>query len=339
MRALHRSRMQELNSLLEAPAADAAEGATASSTCSNYAIPVTAAVAYGAASVVATLGNKALLTTWQFDCVFSLLLLQNALTALLLAALQQSRFSKALGLNVSPQISSVIRYLAPVSTISLMNVLCGMWALALSSVPIYQTLKRMSPLPAMLLDAACRGKRFSARVRWSVITVCAGAFLAGCGDLDRHVLGYGLALMSCVLQALYLVLAAQADDVLAIGAQGLLFYSSLLALPLLLPAALVLEVHTLKSYPHWGNPAFIAVLALTLVIGASLQLLLFLCTLVTSAVSTLIVGNLKAVLTTLLGFLLFGRVNVQPLGVLGILINTTGGVLYSMAKLQESRER
>ena len=45
---------------------------------------------------------------------------------------------------------------------------------------------------------------------------------------------------------------------------------------------------------------------------------------------------MAAVLTTILGFLLFGRVNVQPLGLLGIGINTAGGVLYSLAKFQES---
>ena len=46
--------------------------------------------------------------------------------------------------------------------------------------------------------------------------------------------------------------------------------------------------------------------------------------------------DMAAVLTTILGFLLFGRVNVQPLGLLGIGINTAGGVLYSLAKFQES---
>ena len=86
-----------------------------------------------------------------------------------------------------------------------------------------------------------------------------------------------------MLQALYLVLAARADDKLSLGAQGLLYWSSLLTLPLLLPAALT-ETHAMAAYPHWHEPAFACVLLLTLIIGASLQLLLFLCTLVTSTV-------------------------------------------------------
>ena len=92
----------------------------------------------------------------------------------------------------------------------------------------------------------------------------------------------------------------------------------------------------LAAYDHWREPAFGATLALTLAIGASLQLLLFWCTLVTSAVTTLIVGNLKAVTTTLLGFWLFGRVRLQWFGLAGVLINTLGGIMYSVFKFRES---
>ena len=305
----------------------------------RYGVPLGAATGYGAASVVATLSNKALLSSWQFDCVFSLLLLQNVLTVLLLHVASRTRHRNALRLNFAVEPSSWVRLVAPVSVISLLNVLCGLWALKLSSVPIYQTLKRMSPLPAMLLDALCRRKVFSMRVRLAVFTVCAGAFIAGCGDLDRNILGYVLAAASCVLQALYLVLAARADDQLALGAQGLLYYSSLCALPLLIAPALLLgEARQLAEYSHWREPVFLCTLVLTLAIGASLQLLLFLCTLVTSAVTTLIVGNLKAVATTLLGFVLFGQVRLQWFGLMGVGINTLGGIMYSVVKFHESRQ-
>ena len=44
----------------------------------------------------------------------------------------------------------------------------------------------------------------------------------------------------------------------------------------------------------------------------------------------------KAVFTTMLGAVLFGRVGLQPLGWLGIAVNTLGGVLYSVAKYREA---
>ena len=52
-------------------------------------------------------------------------------------------------------------------------------------------------------------------------------------------------------------------------------------------------------------------LATDLVLGASLALLLFMCTLVNSALTTTIVGNAKAMVTTALGAVLFGRVQLQ----------------------------
>ena len=58
-------------------------------------------------------------------------------------------------------------------------------------------------------------------------------------------------------------------------------------------------------------------------------MLLFLCTQLNSAVTTLVVGNLKAPLTTALGFFLFGKVQLSTLGLGGVALNSVGGVLYS----------
>ena len=63
------------------------------------------------------------------------------------------------------------------------------------------------------------------------------------------------------------------------------------------------------------------------------------CTLTNSALTTTIVGNAKAVLTTFLGAVLFGKVGLQPLGWLGIAVNTAGGVGYSVAKYREHGAR
>ena len=63
------------------------------------------------------------------------------------------------------------------------------------------------------------------------------------------------------------------------------------------------------------------------------------CTLTNSALTTTIVGNAKAVITTALGAALFGKVGLEALGWLGIVVNTTGGVLYSAVKYREAAER
>ena len=87
----------------------------------RHGVPLAAAIAYGTASVVATLSNKALLSSWQFDCIFSLLLLQNALTALLLHLAAQTRYRQPLRLNFALDGESAFRLVAPVSVLSLLR--------------------------------------------------------------------------------------------------------------------------------------------------------------------------------------------------------------------------
>ena len=101
-------------------------------------------------------------------------------------------------------ITSIAVEMLPVMLMFSANLWAGMSALQLSSVPVYQTLKRMTPLPAMALDFVLRGKRFSAPVCCSVLVVCFGAFLTGCGDLDINARGYAFACASCIARPLLL---------------------------------------------------------------------------------------------------------------------------------------
>ena len=320
----------------------------------EWAVNVGVAVAYALASIVTTLANKALLSSWGFGLVFSLLMLQNLLTVFVVGALKlggASRESGALKLDGAPreggmrsELAHALEFplwerglavaMAPVMLVCIANLVCGMSALRLSSVPVYQTLKRMTPLPAMALDCALRGKTFPTPVLASVLVVCAGAFITGCGDIDLNARGYMYALASCVLQALYLVLAARASDARPLSSLAAAYYNALLSLPLLI-VGVWYEWPELLTFPFWSEARFITMLVLDLVLGASLSMLLFMCTLVNSALTTTIVGNAKAVATTALGALLFGRVGLRPLGWVGVCVNTAGGLLYSVAKYTE----
>jgi hypothetical protein len=66
---------------------------------------------------------------------------------------------------------------------------------------------------------------------------------------------------------------------------------------------------------------------------------LFLCTTTNSALTTTIVGCTKGVVATILGFFLFGKINLSRVGLLGVTINTIGGVMYVRAKYIESANR
>ena len=321
----------------------------------NWVMNVGAAAVYGVCSIVTTLANKALLTSWGFELVFTLLFLQNLLTVVVVFALKvipikrrRSSSDGTLGGGGGGYFGAAIAHeldfalwdqplavaMTPVMIMCIANLVCGLSALRLSSVPVYQTLKRMTPLPAMALDYVLRGRRFSAPVCCSVLVVCFGAILTGLGDLEYNQYGYAFAIASCALQALYLVLAARASDSRPLSSLAASYYNALLSLPLLL-FGVAYERDSLFAFAHWDKPRFHLMLILDLTLGASLSLLLFMCTLVNSALTTTIVGNAKAVATTIFGAMLFGRVGLETLGWIGVGVNTAGGVLYSIAKFNE----
>lgn len=88
-----------------------------------------------------------------------------------------------------------------------------------------------------------------------------------------------------------------------------------------------------------GNAGFIATFVVALLVGMLLNYALFLCTLANSALTTTVVGVLKGVASTLLGFFLLGGVKLSALHVAGIAVNTTGGVAYTWVTYLEKQRR
>jgi len=71
--------------------------------------------------------------------------------------------------------------------------------------------------------------------------------------------------------------------------------------------------------------------------GFLFNFVVFICTFVNSPLATSVTGNIKDCLATLLGFLLFDDAILQLVNVLGIVTSLIGGMIYSYAKLNESR--
>lgn len=79
---------------------------------------------------------------------------------------------------------------------------------------------------------------------------------------------------------------------------------------------------------------------MTLVIsGCILTFSQFLCASQCSALTASLVGVGKSVLQTIIGFFTFGGVRFHPLNIIGLLLNTTGGILYSYVKYYESERK
>jgi len=231
--------------------------------------------------------------------------------------------------------------LMPLALFSCGNALAGMLSLQGLSLPMFSVLKRFTPALVALAEFVLFGRRVSRLVVTSLLLVTVGFVVAGAGDLVFDLKAYSLALLSCTLQAGYLIVAERSGRELALQSHELLFYNSLLSLPFLL--SLVTWSGELGEalfvYPFWSSPTFLVCLCAMVLMGMSLNYTQFLCTQVNSPLTTCMTGVIKGLATTIAGFFMFGGQPITALNLIGVFLNTFGSSLYGWAKYVEQQEK
>lgn len=298
-------------------------------------LSLSAAISYGISSMAMVFINKAILM--QYSQSMTLLTLQQLATALLIHFGRRMGYTKAKGVDMS-----TARKLLPVSLFYNANVAFALASLKGVNIPMYIAIKRLTPL-AVLIAGFFSGKgRPTTQVTLSVILTAAGVIIAALGDFSFDLFGYSLALTSVFFQTMYLVLVEKSGAEDGLSSIEIMFYNSFLSLPFLLfviiatgefPNSLAL------LFAKSNSLYFLAILILSLVMGIVLNFTMFLCTIVNSALTTTIVGVLKGVGSTTFGFVLLGGVEVHALNVMGLVINSAGGVWYSYAKYQQKKNK
>lgn len=217
------------------------------------------------------------------------------------------------------------------------NTAFALMGLSSLNISMYSTLKRITPLLVLSGKSILTRKVPQSQIASAVGLIVAGCIVAGAGDLKPSPRGYCFALMSCTLQATYLILVERTGAERGVGSVELLMYNSVISIPVL--ALLVLArgeaVEAASDFlDAWEASGWFPLLfALCGVMGCFLNFSLFLCTMNNSALTTTIVGVLKGVLVTSLGFFfLRDGATFSPLNILGILMNTTGGAWYTWKK-------
>ncbi|KAG9456024.1 hypothetical protein H6P81_000532 [Aristolochia fimbriata] len=298
-------------------------------------ISLLAALSYGVASMAMVFINKAVLMQYSYS--MTLLTLQQLSTALLIHFGRVSGYTKVQDLNWT-----TAKKLLPVSLFYNANVAFALASLKGVNIPMYIALKRLTPL-AVLVAGFFSGKgRPPMQVSLSVVFTAVGVIIAALGDFSFDLFGYTMALTSVFFQTMYLVLVEKSGAEDGLSSIELMLYNSVLSVPFLVflivgtgefPQSLSLLFGKANSLP------FLVILILSLVMGIVLNFTMFWCTIVNSALTTTIVGVLKGVGSTTLGFVLLGGVQVHALNVTGLVINTAGGIWYSYAKYQQKKNK
>lgn len=155
-------------------------------------------------------------------------------------------------------------------------------------------------------------------------------------NMTAYICGIG----SNFTQAMYLLLVQKYSSERHMSVAETLQLNSFNTLPLLAITALLNgEIMQVQNYPHLGEIQFLALFIMAISIGMLLNYSLFLCTSLTSALTTSVVGGMKALVQTLLGLITFGGVSNNAATYIGISMNLSGGIGYVWLKYQENKAR
>jgi hypothetical protein len=138
------------------------------------------------------------------------------------------------------------------------------------------------------IDGGTRGTH-AARTVWSVALTVSGCLVAGYNDLTFDPVGYAMALMSCVLQAAYLIAVQQTGVEQGLCSQDLLKYNAMLSIPPLLVVVILdgeLAPAVGKLSAGAAQVDFTLLLIASLTAGMLLNYSIFLCTKSNSALTT-----------------------------------------------------
>lgn len=291
-----------------------------------------AAVSYVLASLVMTTMTKYAASAWRFPGSSFLLLIECCATVL---ALQMQAPSER---PYQPFSRKVLRYLPLVTLAKAMNMYLSFVAMKRTSLPVYNVLKRLQPVYALVQDWLIRGTLATGKEQLGVAMICLGTAITGSGDLEFDPVGYGVALVAAGCQSLYLVLARHAQDhIPGLTNVDLLFYTAFFNSAVFAPLSIAEAGDILQFLAVPGECGRLACFLLPyVVLGVVLNYTTFWCTAANSPLATAVAGSAKGILSTLVGVLAF-TAQLTLVGWLGLVGSTLGGLVYSLAQAMKPK--
>ncbi len=301
---------------------------------------VTTALAYAACSVLIMLVNKIILFSWGFPSASVLALSQFVFTFSSLWLLR-----KLCLVDFPPLTRQAVRHAFPLPLLFLGNAVTGLSGTGALSLPMFTVLRRSNIVMTMALEYWLLNYRYSWAIVASVSFVMAGSVVAAMFDLHFEFRGYTVVLVNNVMTSLSGVVGKMklgGTEKTTLGVFGLMYVNSIVAAPLLtLYLLLVDPEHNLArcvEFPYWLEWKFIGLFLLSSLMGTLLQLSIFYCTKVNSALTTVVVGVFKNVITSYVGMLPLLGYSFDLANFAGINMSAIGGCVYAYVQFTEMRK-
>lgn len=208
------------------------------------------------------------------------------------------------------------------------NMVTGLMSTQSLSLPMFTVLRRFTILITMLMEMSILDKKPTRATVISVMLMMLGAFIAAVGDLTFDLIAYIVVLANDFFSASYGIYTKKRLDSNDLGKYGLLFYNSLLSLPLLTVFAwLTGDIEKCRSFEDWIDPLFVVQFAGSCVMGFVLMYSIVLCTHYNSPLTTMAIGPLKNMLVTYVGMFVGGDYVFSLVNFIGINVSVAGSLI------------
>eukprot|EP01124_Arcella_intermedia_P005741 TRINITY_DN13389_c0_g2_i2.p1 TRINITY_DN13389_c0_g2~~TRINITY_DN13389_c0_g2_i2.p1 ORF type:complete len:351 (+),score=55.88 TRINITY_DN13389_c0_g2_i2:8-1060(+) len=280
--------------------------------------------------------NKGIMHYFKFEATNLLLLTQFIFTAVLLGALRRYQVIHIESIPL-PRVLKLL----PISFFYCANTSVALIALRGLNVAAYSLVKRLAPIMVLILEVPIFKQWGSLRTWIAVFWMVLGTYIAANHDIDNSLNAYFLGLVSCCLQALYLIFVKKSGVETGLDSFTILYYHSLISIPLISVVLLFTDEwsQVVENRELFTDIYFLLNFLLNLSFGALLNYSLFLCTEKTSPVTTMVSGHVKSIAQIIIGLFTFGGVQVTPGFFLGMVMSILGGALYAFDKYEAMKKK
>ncbi|XRB17879.1 UDP-sugar transporter [Pseudoscourfieldia marina] len=222
----------------------------------------------------------------------------------------------------------------PLQFLFLLSTLCSLGGTKFVSMPMFVILRRATVPLTMFCEYFLDGKVPTKEVVSAIALLMFGAIVA-VSDKEKRFSTTGIVLiMTANLCAALngVVSKIKLDKKNGLGTYGLLFYNSLFSSFLFIPILALSSVRDefLQSLQHsaWSDPVFVCLFAMSCILASYLNFSSLVCTKVNSALTTMVLGVMKNLLTTY-GGMFIGDFRWSTQTLIGINISVLGSLYYT----------
>lgn len=290
---------------------------------------ISAALSYAISAFAIIMFNKVVLSTYQFRSpvfmTFCHMCVSLSFTVIL----------KVQGLVSYPDFSwKTLLEMLPLSICFVGNIVLGLMSTKVVSVPVMTTLRRLTALVIIPLEYFILLKLPTRQNVIPVVIMLFGALMTGWGDMYFDMLGYGIVILNDLATAGYLVFVKKAGKK-DLGKFGTLFYNTFLSCPMLFCLCLLMgEFNYVRHFEYLHDLNFQICFTCSACLAFLVNLTTVWCTHANSALTTSITGQMKNILTTVAGMILFHDYKPTFFANFGIGVSILGSFYYAYKKTQ-----